>query len=133
MFFDSKKFPYSFTPLLNSYIGTLKPSGISVYTPRISSGRACASVNIKRSVNASGLSPGPGINTGRTVTWTRVRRGNCFKKLSDPVTATGKMGQFASIANRADPVFATASPLPLERLPSGNIPNGNPYASTFAA
>jgi len=51
--------------------------------------------------------------------WTSVRRGNRLKKRSNPVTAIGKMGQFASIANRAVPVLATAGPSLSSASPRG--------------
>src|SRR5688572_32762423 len=65
-----------------SYI--LKPSGTSVYTPRIYCGNPCASVNINRSVSASGFSPGLGFSGESNVIWTHVRRGNRLKNWSDP-------------------------------------------------
>jgi len=79
MIFDLGMFPKYSIPLPISYPVILKPAGASEYTPRISSGNPSASVNIKRSVNASGFSPGPGISGGSNVIWTRVRCGNRLK------------------------------------------------------
>jgi hypothetical protein len=76
------------------------------------------------SMRASGVSPGLGKMGGRIRMVTSVRRGKCLKNLSVPITAIGTMGQPASRARRAEPVFATPNPLPLERVPSGNMPRG---------
>ncbi len=93
MEFDTKKFRENACPLLNSYCLNLKSLGVSPYTPRSSTDKACASLNIKRSVSASGFSPGLGWIIGSIFHWTRVRGGNHLKNWSESVTAIGRIGR----------------------------------------
>ena len=82
MNFVREKFPKIFDPHNADHcICVVNPSGASAKTPRISSGRARASVNISRSVNSRGFSPSIGKSGGRKVIRTRVRLGNLMMKV----------------------------------------------------